>query len=171
MLQEYFAGSIIRLGSYGDPSACPIEVWERILSVSADWTGYTHQWRRFPKMKEFCMASVETVYQQDIARAKGWKTFRVRNDDESLQPNEFICPASEEAGKRLKCEDCLACHGGEWNGKQFTPVIRVHGTQYKPVRFRTMQKVMRNKKRYRTLLPSLVGKGSKRGVGTGVISK
>jgi hypothetical protein len=177
MLDDYFAGNVIRLGSYGDPAAVPIRIWKMICGVASGWTGYTHQWRRRqglpacdPELKKFCMASVDTVKEQRLARKRGWKTFRIRNEDEPLEANEFICPASEEAGKRIKCEDCLACCGGEWNGKTVTPTIKVHGTQYKPVRFRRMQKLMRQKKKYRKLIPSLIGKGSKRSKGTGVLS-
>ena len=116
------------------------------------------------------MASVETEAAFRLARRRGWKPFRVRNEDEPVLPGEFVCPASEEAGKRLRCEDCLACCGGEWNGKTVTPVIKVHGMHWKPTRFRKMQKLMRQKKKYRTLLPSLVGIGASKGKGTGVVS-
>lgn len=161
MLDDYFSGRIIRIGAYGDPAAIPTHIWKMLAGVSAGWTGYTHQWRKCdPALKEYCMASVETPAQQAKARAKGWKTFRVRNDDEALEPHEFVCPASEEAGKRMKCEDCLACDGGTWNGKQVTPVIKVHGSAYKPRRFRLMQKLMRRKKRYR-FLDARVGLGTR----------
>lgn len=158
MLDDHFAGRIIRLGAYGDPAAAPTQIWRTLCSVASGWTGYTHQWRKRrgiaacdPALKEFCMASVDTPAEMELARKRGWKTFRVRNDDEPLLPHEFVCPASEEAGKRLQCETCLACHGGEWNGKQVTPAIIAHGSHYKPRRFRKMQKLMRQKKRYRYL--------------------
>ncbi len=172
MLDEYFASRIIRLGAYGDPAAAPVSLWRMLTGVSSGWTGYTHQWRNCdPALREFCMASVETLRQQEVARRRGWKTFRVRNEDEGLAAHEFVCPASQEAGKRMECGDCLACHGGEWNGKQVTPVIMVHGMEWKPMRFRKMQRRMRAKKAYRSLLPSLIGIGAGKGKGTGVISK
>jgi hypothetical protein len=156
MLDEHFSGRIIRFGAYGDPASVPISVWRMLGGVAEGWTGYTHQWKNCdPDLKEFCMASVDTPLQQRQARAKGWKTFRVRNDDEPLQPHEFVCPASKEADKKKTCETCLACHGGEWNGKQVTPVIIVHGTIYKPRRFRAMQRLLRNKKKSRTLHASV----------------
>jgi len=37
------AGRMVRLGSYGDPAAVPIEAFEPILAVAAKHTGYTHQ--------------------------------------------------------------------------------------------------------------------------------
>ncbi len=156
MLDDYFSGAIIRLGAYGDPAAVPLRILERITEVSEGWTGYTHQWRKCnPALRNLCMASVETPAQQRKARSMGWKTFRVRNDDEPLAPHEFICPASHEADKRMKCEDCLACRGGEWNGKTVTPVIKVHGSAYKPRRFRKMQRLMRAKRKYRYLHDSV----------------
>ena len=172
MLDDYFAGRNVRLGAYGDPAAVPTRVWAMLCGVAAGWTGYTHQWRKCdPELKKYCMASVETVKGMRRAKAEGWKTFRVRADDEAVQPGEFVCPASEEAGKRKQCEGCLACHGGEWNGKQATPVIRVHGMHWKARRFNQMHRRMRAKKKYREIPARFIGIGSGSGNGTGVISK
>lgn len=170
MLDDYFAGRIVRLGAYGDPAAVPTRIWKMICGVAEGWTGYTHQWRKCdPELKAFCMASVETVKGMRRAKAMGWKTFRVRASDEPVENGEFVCPASEEAGKTKQCEDCLACRGGEFNGKQVTPVIMVHGMHWKARRFNVMQKRMRNRKAYRTLDPRVVGHGALKGNGTGVL--
>lgn len=171
-LDEYFKDRIIRLGAYGDPSACPVEVWEKVCSVASGWTGYTHQWRKkeVQGLNRFCMASVETARQMRRAKRMGWKTFRVRIEGEAIEKGEFVCPASEEAGKRKTCETCLACHGGEFNGKQVTPVIMVHGMGWKVRRFTAMRKRMDAKKTYRTLDKRLIGLGASKGLGTGVLS-
>ncbi len=157
-LQKHFGDAIVRLGAYGDPAAVPVAVWSLILSVASGWTGYTHQWRKCdPALKMYTMASCETVRQRRKALAAGWKVFRVRNEDEALEKGEFDCPASKEQGKRLTCEECLACYGGEWKG-QATPSIKAHGMAYKVVRFRKMQKMMRNKKVYRKIHASVAPK-------------
>jgi len=146
-----FKDKLIRLGAWGDPSAIPVKTWESILEVSAGHTGYTHQWRKCDQtLKKYCMASVESEEGLIKAKKMGWKTFRVRRSDEPIIQGEFICPASIEANKRLKCETCLACKGGEYN-KQVTPVIISHGLDWKSKRFNKMQKLMVQKKKFRGL--------------------
>lgn len=148
---DLFHDRLVRLGAYGDITAVPMVNIQRILTVSAGWTGYTHQWRkkRFQIWKNYLMASVETTKQLLLARKYKWKTFRVRTDEEILEDKEFECPANKDEG--ITCENCLACHGGEWNETQYTPSIKIHGAHFKVSRFNKMQKLMRNKKRYRNI--------------------
>jgi hypothetical protein len=123
-----FAGRYIRLGSYGDPAAVPLGVWEEVCGRASDWTGYTHQWRTYDRgYARFCMASVETPAQREEALAMGYRTFRVRLPEQGIEPGEFVCPASEEAGRRLTCDECKACSGAKSGGKHATPVIIFHG--------------------------------------------
>ena len=77
------------------------------------WLSYTHQWAdpRFQALKAYCMASVDGPEQREVVLALGWKTFRVRTADEPLLEGEFVCPKSEEAGRRLLCLQCKACSG------------------------------------------------------------
>ena len=101
---QLISGHDVRLGAYGDPVAVPIEVWEQLLVYVNSWTGYTHQWRSklANGYNKFCMASVETELAAKFANKKGWRTFRIReNEKDLLLKNEIICPASIEAGKRL----------------------------------------------------------------------
>src|SRR5262245_34138570 len=57
---DAFNGRLVRFGSYGDPAAAPIELWEDIAGVASGVTGYTHQWRDAdPRFAAFCMASVD----------------------------------------------------------------------------------------------------------------
>src|SRR4029077_11268605 len=52
---------IVRLGSYGDPAAVPFDIWESALIGSAGHNGYTHQWRHFPELAAYCMASCDSA--------------------------------------------------------------------------------------------------------------
>ena len=67
------------------------------------------------------MASVESVDAKKQANAIGWRTFRIMRQDqwakETLQPDEILCPASEEAGKRTTCENCQLCSGNAIKAK------------------------------------------------------
>jgi hypothetical protein len=105
------AGRTIRLGAYGDPAAVPIEVWTALLHRAGAWTGYTHQWRRFPEFARYCMASCDSSDERAQARFLGFRVFRVRAPGEALETREVACPASEEAGKKTTCDACRACGG------------------------------------------------------------
>ncbi len=106
------AGDQLRLAAYGDPAAVPFDVWRSALSNVAGWTGYTHQWRTCdPRLAKFCMASVESASEASQAAALGWRFFRARLAIEPVRADEIVCPASEEAGRRLTCEDCGLCRG------------------------------------------------------------
>ena len=138
------SGRKVRLGTYGDPMAVPIWVWDNLVSEADSHTGYTHQWQpekrkrmdvlypdQYDGIRALCMASVDTEDEWVSALMENWRTFRVRSADEQKETTEFICPASEEAGKRVTCSQCMACNGvGEDDVriKKATPVIIVHGS-------------------------------------------
>lgn len=118
----------IRLGSYGDPAAVPANVWRRVFSQKiAGWTGYTHQWRnlRFQTLRNYVMASTDTEEETQMAQKAGWRTFRVRGENDPLMEREAICPASEEAGKRSSCVKCSLCRGQRSEARSIA--IIVHG--------------------------------------------
>ena len=121
-------GRIVRMGAYGDPAMVPVKQWRMLLAAAAGRTGYTHAWRRMwaQALRPYVMASVDSVQEQDIARAMGWRTFRVRTETEPLQSNEFACPASPEAGNKKQCITCKACDGADRPGKASAAII-VHG--------------------------------------------
>jgi hypothetical protein len=154
---EYFAGRRVRFGAYGDPAAVPFEVWQRIAMVCDHHTGYTHQWAMCDeRLKMFVMASVDTPAEYECAQAAGWRTFRVRMEDEELNPTERVCPASEEAGKRVTCLDCMACHGG---GSQKAGIaITIHGGTWKPTRFVQIRTLQKKHEPYRQILTEAVRK-------------
>ncbi|NBW19877.1 MAG: hypothetical protein EBR82_69075 [Caulobacteraceae bacterium] len=110
MMRRIVSGRIVRMGAAGDPSMIPLQHWARVLEGADGWTGYTHQWREpwAQPMRELCMASVETLADQDLARSMGWRTYRIRRPDEPLATNEIACP-SDVTGRQ--CIACKACDG------------------------------------------------------------
>lgn len=124
---ERFRGRAIRFGAYGDPTAAPLKLWRKLGKLSSANTGYTHQWRRFPGYRGLLMASVDTPAEAAEASRRGWRTFRIRTQAQPLEAGEFICPASEEAGKRMLCAACMACDGNRRGARRASPAIVVHG--------------------------------------------
>lgn len=115
----------IRLGSYGDPAAIPVEAWYRVIECAPRRTGYTHQWRDInfdPRILDLCMASVES--DRDISDFKGeypgYRYFRVRKVGEKKEKEEIQCPADG----RITCLICGRCNGGQ-KGRSVS--IEAHG--------------------------------------------
>lgn len=133
-------GRVVRLGAYGDPAAVPLACWRAFLAGARGWLGYTHQWRTAVELKALCMASVDSAAEANEARAAGWRTFRVRTPGEALSttPREVVCPASDEAGKRLTCERCRLCDGGA-RSKAPHVAIYAHGPAHGVVEARRVQ--------------------------------
>jgi len=129
------AGRMVRLGTYGDPAAVPAQVWEELTAQAAGRTGYTHQWDnpaltadQRARITALCMASADNEAEATQARASGLRYFRIRVATEALGPREFVCPASDEGGKRKLCDTCGACNGTT-KSTGASPVIIVHGTK------------------------------------------
>ena len=122
----------MRLGTYGDPAAVPARIWLSLLRDSSGHTGYTHQWRdpNAAHLRSLCMASADSPADAVLAQSMGWRTFRVgmwgevERDRAAL--SESLCPASEQAGKKLTCETCLACDGAG-TAKRGSIFIPAHG--------------------------------------------
>lgn len=126
-----FSGRMVRFGTYGDPAAVPLEVWNRIAQQQpTGWTGYTHQWRDVGAtgLERYCMASADTEQDREDAVTMGYRTFRVRAANERRMKGEAVCPASEEAGKKLQCADCGACDGLRRKARGGITIV-VHGTK------------------------------------------
>ena len=144
--REQCNGEIVRLGAYGDPSAVPFGVWASLLHGAKGWTGYTHQWKETyaAQHRRFCMASCDTEDEYNAARRDGWRGFYVVPKGFSGRVEKaFLCPASEEGGKKLNCIDCLACDGTH-SGRVGSVYIPVHGVAFKQARFNTLIQIGRN---------------------------
>lgn len=126
-LAEAVAGKQVRVAAYGDPAALPPAVWDIVLARTAGWTGYTHQWRqeRFQSLQRLFMASVDTRSEYEEAKALGWRTFRVRHENDAVLSSEVSCPASDEMGHRTTCARCSLCRGLARPAKDV--VILAHG--------------------------------------------
>ena len=121
----------IRIGSYGDPTAVPFDVWEPIILASGKHTGYTHNWLKCNEFwKQYLMASVQSLAEARVAQNKGWRTFRIITPDAPLSDNEILCRHTED--DRMQCETCLLC-----DGKSSKPNIadKVHGLKWKVSNF------------------------------------
>jgi hypothetical protein len=126
---ELGRGRMVRLGTYGDPAAVPAGLWRALVSLSVGHTGYTHQWRQAMagELQALVMASCDSLEEARGAQAAGWRTFRVIfPGQQERQRGEALCPASEEAGRKLQCEQCGAC-SGTGSGRKGSVAILAHG--------------------------------------------
>jgi hypothetical protein len=132
ILPELFAGLAFRMGTYGDPTAAPFQIWRACTLNAAAINGYSHQWRdkRFAAFKLLCMASADSAADHADAHAMGWRTFRVKAIGAPSLQGEVTCPASKEAGQRTVCADCRAC-GGQSAKARASIVIEAHGVTAK----------------------------------------
>ena len=142
------AGADNRGGTYGDPAAAPAWVWRAFFRRATTRTGYTHAWRHSDPLvranaealRPYLMASCDSPLQAMMARAAGWRYFRVRASDGPLMDGESVCPASAEAGKRTDCQTCHACDGAVPVARRASSpsrVILAHGPL--AARWRAMQ--------------------------------
>jgi hypothetical protein len=101
-------GRVVRIGTYGDPAACPSHVWDELLSECVAHMAYTHgsDWR-----PDIAMQSADSIAEAQSAWAKGQRTFRVVQGLDEVTPDEVLCPASKEAGQRTTCAACKLCGG------------------------------------------------------------
>jgi hypothetical protein len=129
LIKKFYKANI-RAGSYGDPAAVPVHVWQQLKDVSSGWTGYTHQMKhkKFDAaILDYAMVSADTPKQALSYHAKGLKTFRVSIEGAPILPNEIEC--SNTSDEELTCAQCLKCDGASHKGKNI--VITVHGSRSK----------------------------------------
>jgi hypothetical protein len=117
----------VRIGAYGDPGAVPVSIWKVALTLVDELTGYTHLWRTYPELADFCMASCDSEADRVMAKALGFRTYRVRPKGQPKMDGEGHCPAGAEMGKAVQCAYCLLCGGHRSNAKADI-TIEAHGT-------------------------------------------
>lgn len=107
---ELFKNRKLRFGAYGEAVAVPMRVFQPLVKLVRGWTGYTHQWRdrRFSAWKKYLMASVESVCDAQQAWGKGWRTYRVTEENGSTLENETVCL---HTSSNIQCADCMLCDG------------------------------------------------------------
>jgi hypothetical protein len=128
IIPDLFAGLAFRMGTYGDPTAAPFQIWRAATLKAAAINGYSHQWKqaRFAAFRLLCMASADSETDAAEAQALGWRTFRVKTADAPRVKGEVACPAAKESGQKTTCEDCRAC-GGLSAKARAQIVINAHG--------------------------------------------
>lgn len=121
-------GLMVRLGTYGDPSAVPSYVWESLVSRAKGHTAYSHQ-ANVPGAdfrSDMFMQSVDSLAEARSAWQSGRRTFRVVSSVSDIERrSEVLCPASAEAGQRTTCAACGLCGGTAVKAKSIA--IPVHG--------------------------------------------
>lgn len=129
---QFLSESTLRLGTYGDPAAAPVSIWQALVNGAAKHVGYTHQWQApgfdLAAWSPLVMASADTEAQRDVARSVGMRTFRV-SQNQTVNPGEIQCPASAEAGRKTTCASCKLCGGSSIRAKDI--VIQDHAVGHK----------------------------------------
>ncbi len=107
---------LIRFGTYGEAVTLDAPIRDALFNLANDVrakvTGYTHQWHKVSETR--FMASTHTLSEMVEARARGYRSFIV--SDEELSEG-FNCPASKESGKKKTCLECGLC-SGTFGGKK-----------------------------------------------------
>jgi len=124
-------GRKLRLGTYGDPAAAPVALWQALTSLSDGHVGYTHQWQSVGfdvnAWSSLVMASADSVEESAQATALGMRYFRVSIGVDK-KPLEVTCPASVEGGRKAQCSDCMLCAGTSKQARSI--VIADHASGY-----------------------------------------
>ena len=103
-VMEILASVPIRLEAYGDPS-CDQDTLQML--VEHKWTGYTHQWRKYPHLNQWLMASIDSIDEYEEAKQLGFRTYR-HTREQAMLDNEIQCP-HDTCG--IECVNCLLCNG------------------------------------------------------------
>lgn len=129
--KEFLRGLRVRVGAAGDPAAVHAHVWHELLSTCENFTGYTHQWDKpkYQNLQSLFVASVDNARENDKARALGWSTFFVTDNEKEAKEEGIRCLASTDKkdshGLPMTCSTCMLCNGKSTKQKTITEVL--HG--------------------------------------------
>lgn len=116
-------GLPVRLGAYGDPAMLPYWLCRDLAKAAGGWTGYTHQHKEpwfDSRFRDLLMLSTE-----DKTDAGPGRTFRILAELTDIQPNEVLCPATDEGRHKATCATCLLCQGASKRAKNVA--LLAHG--------------------------------------------
>lgn len=138
-LRAILAGRKIRLGTYGDPAAAPVEMWQTITADAAGVVGYSHQWQSVnfdhAAWAPLVMASADTIDEAAQANLYGMRVFRVSVGVDK-QAGEVTCPASAEGGKKATCDTCMLCGGTSKSARDIVIADHASGHQRRVISLR-----------------------------------
>lgn len=138
VIAKALSARVLRIGTYGDPAAAPLDVWQALLVYVAGWTGYSHQWRTLgADWARIVMASADNPADRADAKAQGWRTFRV-SIGLDRQDGEISCPASKEAGAKVQCIDCKLCKGASVRAKDIVIADHALGHARRVIKLQTV---------------------------------
>lgn len=131
-LRRVLAGRKVRLGTYGDPAAAPVSMWQEITADAAGIVGYSHQWQSVnfdhAAWAPLVMASADSIDEAAQANLYGMRVFRVSVGVDK-QAGEVTCPASVEGGRKATCDACMLCGGTSKSARDI--VIADHAVGHK----------------------------------------
>jgi len=134
MLKAMIKWKAVRFGAYGEPILIPLHLVKFIAKHARGFTGYTHQWQnlQYLEYNAYFMASADNEIQVLKAHQMGYRTFRVKGEEQPNLNSEIDCPNTRTG---VQCRDCTLCDGlgKHGNGKSITAVV--HGTKGKINKF------------------------------------
>jgi len=138
---QLLRGRKLRLGTYGDPAAAPVELWQLLTSLSVDHVGYTHQWQSTgfdaAAWSPLVMASADNESEALQASAMGMRYFRV-SIGVDRKPLEVSCPASAEGGRKAQCSDCMLCAGTSKQARSIVIADHASGHEKRVISIRSI---------------------------------
>lgn len=134
VLKAMIKWKAVRFGAYGEPVLIPLDIVAFMAEHSRGFTGYTHQWRNLEYLEynKYFMASADCEADVLEAHSMGYRSFRVKGENDSNLSNEIDCPNTTTG---VQCRDCTLCDGMGAHGKGKSITVDVHGTVAKVNKF------------------------------------